>query len=118
MRSSNLDTQYNKKFTSRNSSVGNFKRTLPLQMSSIITQVDENSNPRTSKKALSDDSNERVHSPLPRGKHLENFLLPEQQPDKVGKKTLILDLDETLVHSGFEPFKTKADIEIKVKIIF
>jgi len=118
MRSSNLDTQNITKFTTRTSSVGNFKRTLPLQMSNIITQVDENNYSRRSKNALAENPNERVHSPLPRATNLDNFLLPEQEPDKVGKKTLILDLDETLVHSGFEPFKTRADIEIKVKIIF
>lgn len=30
-------------------------------------------------------------------------LLGEQRPCDVGKKTLVLDLDETLVHSSFQP---------------
>ena len=118
MRSNDVDTKQNKKFATRNSSVGNFKRPSPLQMNNIITQVDESNNQTTNKIALADNPHQRIHSPLPRGRNLDNFLIPEQQPDKVGKKTLVLDLDETLVHSGFEPFKTKADIEIKVKIIF
>lgn len=32
-----------------------------------------------------------------------------------GKKTLILDLDETLVHSAFKPFYFKADMTLNVK---
>ena len=32
-----------------------------------------------------------------------NFLLPSQSDKNKGKKTLILDLDETLVHSSFIP---------------
>ena len=30
-------------------------------------------------------------------------LLKEQRPCDIGKKTLVLDLDETLVHSTFQP---------------
>ena len=33
------------------------------------------------------------------------ILLPPQSASKLGKKTLILDLDETLVHSCFEPIE-------------
>ena len=117
MRQSNIDITKNKKFTARNSSVGNFKRASP--MNNIITQVDESNYQTTNKNSLTENPHQRTLSPLPnRVKCFDNFLLQEQTADKVGKKTLILDLDETLVHSGFEPFKTKADIEIKVKIIF
>ena len=38
-----------------------------------------------------------------------------QKPWAVGKKTLILDLDETLVHSSFKP-PTKPDIILPVEI--
>ena len=38
-----------------------------------------------------------------------SVLLGPQRADKVGKKTLVLDLDETLVHSGFSP-QVKYDI--------
>ena len=38
-------------------------------------------------------------------------------PNKLdNKKTLVLDLDETLIHSAFEPFKPKDDIKLKMKI--
>lgn len=32
-----------------------------------------------------------------------SVLLGEQRPCDTGKKTLVLDLDETLVHSSFQP---------------
>lgn len=38
-------------------------------------------------------------------------------PDKKNsKKTLILDLDETLVHSGFKPFKVPSDMILKIEL--
>jgi RNA polymerase II subunit A small phosphatase-like protein len=40
--------------------------------------------------------------------------LPEKTSNK--KKTLILDLDETLVHSGFKPFQTKSDILLNIEL--
>ena len=36
------------------------------------------------------------------------------RPQKFKKKTLILDLDETLVHSGFNPFTRKSDITLTI----
>lgn len=42
-------------------------------------------------------------------------LLPEQRSGMKGKKTLILDLDETLVHSSFEPVDDP-DFKITVNI--
>lgn len=35
-----------------------------------------------------------------------NYLIPRQMPQHKGKKTLVLDLDETLVHSSFKPTRT------------
>ena len=35
---------------------------------------------------------------------------------KKNKKTLILDLDETLVHSGFHPFNRKSDFTLNIKV--
>jgi len=32
-----------------------------------------------------------------------NALLPKQKPGREGKKCLVLDLDETLIHSSFDP---------------
>jgi hypothetical protein len=42
-------------------------------------------------------------------------LLPPRLPADAGKKTLVLDLDETLVHSSFRPFP-HADFTIPVEI--
>ena len=41
--------------------------------------------------------------------------MPPLLPEDVGKKTLVLDLDETLVHSSFKPVAS-ADFIIPVEI--
>ena len=43
----------------------------------------------------------------------QTFLL---SPKKSMKKTLVLDLDETLVHSQFLPFSIKSDVILKIEI--
>lgn len=43
------------------------------------------------------------------------FLLPPQTPQDINKKTLVLDLDETLVHSSFKPIPN-ADFIVPVEI--
>ena len=54
-------------------------------------------------------------TPTNRSKNLElnNYLLPKKSSEFLNKKTLILDLDETLVHSSFVPFE-KNDIILNV----
>ena len=42
-----------------------------------------------------------------------NYFLP---PKETNKKTLVLDLDETLVHSQFFEFSIPSDITIKIEI--
>lgn len=44
----------------------------------------------------------------------QKFLLPPQSVSDAGKKLLVLDLDETLVHSSFE--KKTADLVLPIKI--
>lgn len=44
------------------------------------------------------------------------MFLPPQSNKHMGKKTLVLDLDETLVHSDFTKYKDKAEIVINVTI--
>ena len=41
---------------------------------------------------------------------------PKNYPPQPPRKKLILDLDETLVHSGFNPFTRKSDISIKIDV--
>ena len=52
---------------------------------------------------------------MPEIQNLENsgYLLPKKTSDK---KTLVLDLDETLVHSQFQPFNTPSDIILKIEL--
>lgn len=43
--------------------------------------------------------------------------MPDQHPSVKGKKTLLIDLDETLVHSGFKPFeKCAPDITLNIEL--
>ena len=116
MKPTNSQTKKKTNFSPRSSSVGNHARNQSSSnIANIITQIDNFS---TQSNSLKDNFKERIHSPLPNRKNLlDNFLIPEQPPEKLGKKTLILDLDETLVHSGFEEFKQPSDIELKVIII-
>ena len=61
--------------------------------------------------------NQKTHSFNPNNRYCteaEDFFLPSL-PENNNQKTLVLDLDETLVHSGFEKFKNEYDYKIKVK---
>ena len=51
-------------------------------------------------------------------KKIKNTITSNLLPAKINnnKKTLVLDLDETLIHSAFEPFKPKDDIILKMRI--
>jgi len=54
---------------------------------------------------------------------VDGFLLPPLTPDIYGKKTLVLDLDETLVHSSFKPipnpdFIVPVEIEDQVHKVY
>lgn len=45
----------------------------------------------------------------------DSLMLNEQLPEHIGKNTLILDLDETLVHSSFSPISADINMEIEVE---
>ena len=46
-----------------------------------------------------------------------NFILPPKSNEKIDKKTLVLDLDETLIHSQHFPFSSaKSDIVLKLDL--
>ena len=60
-------------------------------------------------KSPSTNNNQGQNTP----KNTSEFFLP---PNKTGKKTLVLDLDETLVHSQFGPFDIPSDVVINIEI--
>jgi len=60
---------------------------------------------------------------MPENINLQNFNIESKKfptfsnyNPKKSKKTLILDLDETLVHSGFHPFNRKSDFTLNIKV--
>ena len=59
------------------------------------------------------DSHNIALTPNNHSKILKELLLPEKSSEFINKKTLILDLDETLVHSSFTPFENN-DIILNV----
>lgn len=75
--------------------------------SDIITQVPQNSQKTFFTRPISLTPSNRLQSSFKR------MLLPPKEKKYENKKTLILDLDETLVHSSFMPFE-RSDIVLKV----
>ena len=58
-------------------------------------------------------SNVENISEIKNSSELITYLLPKQSSNK---KTLVLDLDETLVHSQFQPFDAPSDIILKIEL--
>jgi len=75
----------------------------------FVSAPDETTN-RVSTKGFSNGTRDPPKTPEP-----VQYLLPPQKGSCVGKKTLVLDLDETLVHSSFKPVPN-ADFIIPVEI--
>ena len=96
------------KFKKRSSSQTNYQKS-----QDIITQV----NPTYLNNFINPaNPHHSAFTPTNHSKILQNKknLLPIKSKEYIDKKTLILDLDETLAHSSFIPFKTN-DAIIKVK---
>jgi len=72
----------------------------PINNANITTNINNNNNIHNTPKLNSD---------------AQQYLLPPQIHKEIGKKTLVLDLDETLVHSSFKPIPN-ADFIIPVEI--
>ena len=80
------------------------------------------------KQNLPDSSNSQNYfSPIPKqipeninlnyiNSEIKNYPISKNYNNKKNKKTLILDLDETLVHSGFHPFNRKSDFTLNIKV--
>lgn len=85
-----------------------------LAFSKLVTQTNRDTHNINKFNHIPEKINEKekIHSMSPQKKIFENnFLLPTQ---KSNKKTLVLDLDETLIHSGFHSFNCGNDIILKV----
>jgi len=96
---------------------GKGEGTIPSELSGLITQVDKDADPPTPPRA-SKGSGSLNMKPLQKtlaqiGKR--KALLADQPDTKKGKKTLVLDLDETLVHSSFKN-PGKKDFTVPVPI--
>ena len=99
----------------------NEKKNSSNLVSNIITQVEKDKkldNELIENEKINNKNKQKSHSYSPNrlinsGMKINNGLLP---PKILEKKTLVLDLDETLVHSGFIPFDCPSDVIIKIEL--
>ena len=88
------------------------KKFLP---SDILTQVPSSNLYLNNIYSNNNNLHQQAFTPINRRKKLyeDEFLIPKKLPKFKDKKTLVLDLDETLVHSSFFPFG-KNDVVLHV----
>ena len=99
---------------SRGISLDNHKPKLVPPQEGLFKSSSVNNTPlNTQVSHLTDPHGEKYHSFSPNRIPPNNeYLLPP--PQNPHQKTLVLDLDETLIHSSFQNFKAGADILLKV----
>ena len=109
----NFSKTPNSNFT-RGISLDNHKPKLVPPQEGLFKSSSVNNTPlNTQVSHLTDPHGEKYHSFSPNRIHPNNeYLLPP--PHNLHQKTLVLDLDETLIHSSFQNFKAGADILLKV----
>lgn len=83
-----------------------------INIANVITQVSRQSNYNTTTN-MNHTMNLFKQSRSLSPKMKQKFLLP---PKMSNLKTLVLDLDETLVHSGFAPFDCPSDVIIQIEL--
>ena len=113
----------NKNFQNNNSNSSKYQKRAISQKKymppDIITQVPSSNlylnNIYSSNNLNLNYMHQQAFTPINRRKKLyeDDFLIPAKSPKFKGKKTLVLDLDETLVHSSFIPFE-KNDLILNV----
>lgn len=106
--SPNKITSYIESLKDKIFSPGDFTSNKPsIKNSSLIQELTRNIfNTPPSMQKQSVQSLSKGISPL--------IYLPEKTYNHLSRKTLFLDLDETLVHSAFKPFYVKADITLNI----
>jgi len=97
---------------SNNASTKSSNTELESLTSPISTSIPQNKKIQNNR--ISTNSEELKKKPSEEEKP-NKWLLKPQLPEDVGKKTLVLDLDETLVHSSFKPI-AQPDYVIPVQI--
>ena len=83
-----------------------------INITNVITQVTRQSNYNTTTN-MNHTMNLFKQSRSLSPKMKQKYLLPQKTSNL---KTLVLDLDETLVHSGFVPFNCPSDVIIQIEL--
>jgi TFIIF-interacting CTD phosphatase-like protein len=101
IKNSNINSEGNNSISQNNNNNNNINLNyIPFINSSSILEI----------------QSQKTHSFSPNNRYTfkEDFILPKIQINKE-QKTLILDLDETLIHSSFSKFVEEPDFIIEVK---